>query len=106
MAYVTLPSWFWIIYYLFLFATIGTLVFTITKKEIVIFSLSVIFITITVYLVSLINWIGRTEGLNEFEYLKNQLQQGSFWSIFVVFGYGFLLVWWVIFIYKLGSVKR
>jgi hypothetical protein len=106
MVNVTLPSWFWITYYLFLLATIGTSIITITKKKMVILSVTVIFFTITVYLVSLINWIGRTKGLNEFEYLTAQLQQGSFRSILVVFGYGFLLFWWVMFIYKFRQLKR
>ena len=60
--------------------------------------IAIVFV-ITVPIVSLINSIGRGEGLNEFEHLLNQLQQGVIWSIYVVLGYLFLLAWWFVLIF-------
>ncbi|MEK5482028.1 hypothetical protein [Viridibacillus sp. FSL R5-0888] len=37
---------------------------------------------------------------NEFEHLVTQLQQGSFWSIYVIIAFLYLLVWWVMFLIK------
>jgi hypothetical protein len=55
---------------------------------------------VTVPLIGLISSIGRAEGLNEFEFLVNQLQQGSIWSIYTIIGCLYLLVWWVLFFKK------
>lgn len=97
----TFHNWFWIIYYLFLLTTLGTALFSVIRKKLE-RSLSVIaiFFTVTVPFIILISSIGRAEGLNEFEHLVNQLQQGSFWSIYTIIGYLYLLVWWVLFFKK------
>jgi hypothetical protein len=100
MSTETLPSWFWIIYYLFLFITLGTAIFSLIRKKIISLSIIAIVFTITVPIISLLNSIGRAEGLNEFEHLVNQLQQGSIWSIYAIIAYLYLLVWWVLFFNK------
>ncbi|MFJ7646869.1 hypothetical protein ACIQ1H_04925 [Lysinibacillus sp. NPDC097279] len=38
--------------------------------------------------------------MNEFEHLLIQLQQGYFWSIYVIIAYLYLLVWWGIFLFN------
>ncbi len=65
-------------------------------------SLSIVAIVfcVTVPIISLINCIGRLPGMNEFEYLIFQLQQGATWSIFTIVGYLYLLFWWVLFLLK------
>lgn len=73
MSTETLPTWLWIIYYLFLFITLGTIIFTLILKRNVRISLVAIIIIITVPIMSLLNSIGRKEGLNEYEYLISQL---------------------------------
>ncbi|WP_164669771.1 hypothetical protein [Virgibacillus doumboii] len=96
----TLPNWFWIIYCLLLLTTLITAIYSFAKKKMEGFSILAIVITVTVPVVSLINSIGRTEGMNEFEHLVSQLQQGAIWSVFVVLGYLFLLLWWISFLLK------
>lgn len=100
MSTVTLPAWFWIIYYLFLLSTLGTVVFSFIRKRLVGLSIIALFLVLTVPIVSLLNSIGREEGLNEMEYLFVQLQQGTIWSIYAFIGYLFLLVWWLLFLFK------
>jgi hypothetical protein len=100
MSTETLPSWFWIIYYLFLFITFGTAIFSLIRKKIISLSIIAIVFTITVLIISLLNSIGRAEGINEFEHLLKQLQQGSIWSIYAIIGHFYILVWWVLFFIK------
>nr|WP_113755649.1 hypothetical protein [Brevibacillus laterosporus] len=100
MSTETFPSWFWIIYYLFLFKTLKTAIFSLIRKRIRSLSIIAIVFTITVPIISLLNSIGRKEGLNEFEHLFNQLQQGAIWSIYVIIGYLYILVWWLFFFKK------
>ena len=42
--------------------------------------ISIVFV-VTVPIMSLLNSIGRGEGLNEFGHLLSQLQQGAIWSL-------------------------
>ncbi|WP_243291787.1 hypothetical protein [Bacillus sp. FJAT-47783] len=100
MYWETLPNWFWAIYYLFLFTTLGTAIFSFIKKKRNILSIVAIAFTVTIPIISLINSIGRPEGMHELEHLVSQLQQGAIWSIISIIGYLFLLVWWVLFLFK------
>lgn len=98
MHWETLPNWFWIIYYLFLLITLGASIFSVIRKKMKSLSILAIIFVITVPIISLINSIERPAGTNEFEYLINNLQQGFIWSIFIIIGYLFLLVWWLLFL--------
>lgn len=100
MQWETLPNWFWVIYYLFLLTTLGTAIFSVIRKKMISLSILTIIFAVTVPIISLINSIGRTEEMNEFEHLISQLQQGAIWSIFIIIGYLFLLVWWFLFLFK------
>ena len=100
MYWETLPHWVWIIYYLFLIATLGTAIFSVIRKKMISLSIITIVLIITVPIISLINSIGRAKGLNEFEHLVTQLQQGSIWSIYAIISFLYLLVWWVMFLIK------
>jgi hypothetical protein len=102
MHWETLPNWFWAIYYLFLLTTLGTALFSVIRKKMKSLSISILAIifAVTAPIISLINSIGRAEGMNEFEHLISQLQQGAIWSIFTIIAYLFLLVWWILFLLK------
>ncbi|QHA90863.1 hypothetical protein [Bacillus sp. N1-1] len=100
MEWDTLPSWFWVIYYLFLLTTLGTTIYSVVKRKMKGLSIVAILFTVTVPIIVLINSIGRAEGMNEFEHLVSQLQQGAIWSYFTSIGYLFLLLWWVLFLFK------
>lgn len=54
-------------------------------------------------MISAINSIGRVEGMDEFEHLVSELQQGAGWSIFAMIGYLFLVVWCFLFLVKSKS---
>lgn len=101
----TLPNWFWILYYLVLFITLGTAIACVVKKRMKGLSLTVIVFTFLVPIISLINSIGREEGKNEFEHLVSQFQQGAIWAIFVIIAYLFLFIWWVLFLLKSKAEK-
>ena len=101
----TLPNWFWTIYYLFLLVTLGTALLSVIKRKMSRLSFIAIVLTLAIPLVSLINSIGRPEEMNEFEYLVSQLQQGAIWSVFVMVGYLFLIVWWGLFLFKSKAMK-
>ncbi|WP_462405477.1 hypothetical protein [Gracilibacillus sp. Marseille-QA3620] len=101
----TLPNWFWTIYYLFLLVTLGTALLSVIKRKMSRLSFIAIVLTLTIPLVSLINSIGRPEEMNEFEYLVSQLQQGAIWSVFIMVGYLFLIVWCGLFLFKSKTKK-
>jgi hypothetical protein len=69
-------------------------------------SILAIIFAITVPIISLINSIGRVEGMNEFEHFISQLQQGAIWSLFTIIGYLFLLAWWVLFLFKIKTKNQ
>ena len=101
----TLPNWFWTIYYLFLLVTLGTALLSVIKRKMSRLSFIAIVLTLIIPLVSLINSIGRPEEMNEFEYLVSQLQQGAIWSVFIMVGYLFLIIWWGLFLFKSKAKK-
>lgn len=106
MNWETLPIWFWGIYYLFLFTTFLTAIISVIKRDKIVFSIVAIVFTVSVPIISLINSIGRTEGMNEFEHLISQIKQGAIWSIYTISGYLFLFVWWVLFLRKNRQVSN
>lgn len=106
MYWQTLPNWFWVIYYLFLFLTLLAGIFSITLRNLKFSSILSIILTITIPIFSLINSIGREEGIDEFEYLLNQLQLCSPWALYVFIGYLYLFIWWIIFFIKLIKEKN
>ncbi|MEJ8545913.1 hypothetical protein [Brevibacillus borstelensis] len=100
MSTVTLPAWFWAIYYVFLFATLVFALWSLAQKKMKRSSIAAVVFAIVVPLVSLVNSIGRAEGTHEFEHLVSQLQAGAIWSVFATAGYLYLLVWWFLFFRK------
>ncbi|ATP40508.1 hypothetical protein CSE16_10865 [Solibacillus sp. R5-41] len=104
MYWESLPKLFWIIYYLFLITTLGTAIFNVIRMKMISLSVITIVFTVSVPIISFANSIGREKGVNEFEHLVTQLQQGSFWSIFVIIAFLYLLVWWGMFLIK--NVKK
>lgn len=67
----TLPDWFWALYYLFFLATLGTAIFSVVKNKQRGLSILTIVFTVTIPIISLINSIGRVEGMNLNTYLVN-----------------------------------
>ncbi|MFD2212127.1 hypothetical protein [Metabacillus endolithicus] len=94
----TLPSWFWAVYYLFLLITLVAAIFSVLKRVNKSLSILGILITFSLPIIGLVNSIGRAEGMNEFEHLVSQIQQGAMWSIFTLIGFMFLFLWWVLFL--------
>jgi hypothetical protein len=72
---------------------LGAAIFIIMKRKLIGISFVTIKITVPVPIVSLLSSIDRGKGMSEFEHLVSQLQQSAIWSILVVIGYLFLLVW-------------
>lgn len=97
----TLPNWFWILYYLLLLITLGTAIFSVVKRKMTNLSMVAIVFTIIIPIITLANSMGRVEGMNEFAHIVSQIQQGALWSMIAIIGYLFLLVWWILFLFKL-----
>ena len=101
----TLPNWFWTLYYLVLLITVGAAIFYVVHRRLKGLSILAIVFALTIPVISIINSIGRTEGMDEFEYLVSQFQQGAIWTVFVIIGYLYLIVWWVLFLLKSKTIK-
>ncbi|WP_078379744.1 hypothetical protein [Sutcliffiella halmapala] len=106
MYWETLPSWFWFIYYLFLFATFGTAVSSLIKKRLVIYSFIVFVLVLTIPVNGMINGIERGPGLNELEHLIQSFQQREGWSLFIVTGFVILFIWWIVFFKVALGMRR
>ncbi|MGM7723689.1 hypothetical protein [Metabacillus sp. Hm71] len=105
MSTETLPAWFWLIYYSFLLITFGTVIYSLIRKRNIRMSITGIVFLMTVPVISLLGCIGRGEGQNEFEYIFAQFLQGAVWSIYVVIGYLFLIVWWFVSFFNNKNMK-
>ncbi|WP_242808326.1 hypothetical protein [Bacillus sp. N447-1] len=78
MAFESLPTGFWSIYYIFLLLAFVTALYSLFKKKEKWLSASVVFTTFLVPFVSLLYSIGRRpEGKNEAEHLIDELKRGE-----------------------------
>jgi hypothetical protein len=93
----TLPAWFWGAYYLFLLTTLSLTIYCILKNRIKKLSIANLLIIISSDPMWFIQSIGRMEG-TEFDYLMSQLAEGALWPIYVLFGFLFMVIWWVFFL--------
>lgn len=100
MYWETMPTWFWIGFYLFLLTTLATAILNIMSKKLKMLSIVAVVLTFSIPVVQIINSVGRSEGINEIEHWITQLQLGSFWAIYVLIGFIYLLAWWIIFCIK------
>ncbi|MBT2691681.1 hypothetical protein [Bacillus sp. ISL-55] len=87
---------FWIILYLLLMIIFVRAIYSVIKKKQVPLAMIAILVIISVPMVSLMNSIGRPLDMSEFEYLARELKQGALWAIFIIAGYLYLLVWFIL----------
>ena len=104
MSSVSLPIWFWVFYYLSLFTSLVLAISMFARKQRRTAATFVIFIVLTIPFISLINSIGRGEGMNEGEFLLEELYDGALWALYSVCGYLVLLWCWLKII--MYTVKR
>lgn len=104
MYWETLPNWVWIIFYLFLLASLGTAIYRFNQMKN--FSIITIIATVSIPITGIINSIDRAAGFNEFEHLVIHLQQGSIWAIYILIANLYLLVWLVLFFVKNRNKKQ
>lgn len=100
MYWVTLPAYFWIIYYTPLLIILTAAIFSIFKRKQNPLSSLTIILTLSMPIIGIINCIEREIGLNEWEHFLLQLQQGATWTIFTIFGHFFILIWFIFFLKK------
>ncbi len=106
MYWETVPNWVLIIYYIFILVSLGAALLNIIRFRTVVLSTVTLILALTIPIISIINSIGREIGVDEFEHFIAQLQQGAPWSIYVLLGYGFLVVWWVIYFIQRFNKRR
>lgn len=94
----TLPGWFWIIYYIFLCLSLISGMINWVRQRLSALSALTIILSLLVPTVSFVYTVGRTMGLNEFEYIFAQMKTRDIWAIFLTAGYLYLLVWWYFFV--------
>lgn len=99
----TIEPWVLMLYYLLLFLALGTSLFSIFKKRNTGFALISAIIVITIPPVSMVNTIGRSQNHNEFDHLLFSIQNGEMWSIYVILGYLFSILWLTFFIFSKRS---
>ncbi|WP_258535700.1 hypothetical protein [Bacillus sp. 03113] len=78
--------------------TLGASIYSLLKKQNRVLSALAIIFVVSIMLLGLRNSIGREVGHNEVEHLFFNLQQGSVWAFYVVIGYFYILIWWLVFL--------
>ncbi|MFD1019540.1 hypothetical protein [Thalassobacillus hwangdonensis] len=104
MYWETLPNGVWVIFYLFLLTTFATAVWNMVRKKMVILSILTIAVSITIPITGIFNSIGRHQGVNEFEHLVSELQQGAVWTVYIILGLLYLIAYWGLFMFKKNTL--
>ena len=94
MYWESLPSWIWAIYYILFLVTISVAVFSIIRNKLRKFSVLTVVITLMMPIIAFLNSVGRKEGIDEWQHLVMELQQGALWAIFILIAAIYLIVWW------------
>ncbi|AXI08636.1 hypothetical protein CUC15_06795 [Oceanobacillus zhaokaii] len=89
----TLPNWFWIIYYIFLFFSLVTGLIGLVRQWLSTLSAFTISLSLLAPLVSFVYSIQRSSGVTELEYLIAQLKTGDLWAIFITVIFLYLIAW-------------
>jgi hypothetical protein len=105
MYWETLPNWFFAIFYLFLLTTLGIAIWNLNRRKIVSLSIAVIVITISIPIIGVFNSVGRHKGMNEFEHLVSEMQQGAIWTFYIIIALLYLLFYWGMLVFKKKKFK-
>ena len=81
--------------------TIGVAIYNVSTQKTRRMYLLVIWVAITVPIVSILNSIVAPPELNEYQHLVNELHQGALWAWYASSGYLFLSVWWILLLLKI-----
>ncbi|KUP06202.1 membrane protein [Bacillus coahuilensis p1.1.43] len=100
MYWETLPQFVWVLFYLFLLSTIGLSIWNLRSKKRYKLALFTIVVTILIPIVGILNSMSRYEGMNELEYLISKLLEGEIWSLLVIIGLLYILVYWCMILFK------
>lgn len=100
MYWESLPSWIWAIYYILFLVMISVAVFSIIRNKLRKFSALTVVITLMMPIIAFLNSVGRKEGIDEWQHLVMELQQGALWAIFILIAAIYLIVWWGLFFFK------
>ncbi|WP_339228928.1 hypothetical protein NSQ77_03940 [Oceanobacillus sp. FSL K6-2867] len=94
----TLPAWFWVCYYIFLILTlISGIINWVRQVYSPLAAMTIIFSLLTP-LVGFVYSIGRTEGINELQYVLEQFKTRDMLSVFIILVHVYFGVWWFLFL--------
>ncbi|WP_042222169.1 hypothetical protein [Oceanobacillus manasiensis] len=92
----SLPSWLVWPYGLFILSTIGMAIWSISKKRMQDLAYPALAMAIITPIATIFYLIGRGAGVNEFEYIMQNVVKGDIMAIFIFALYGYLIFWWVV----------
>lgn len=55
-----------------------------------------IIVSISVLVIQIFNSMGRRDGMNELDHLFSRFEMGDTWAIFVIIGYMYIVIWWIV----------
>jgi hypothetical protein len=100
MVWETLPNWFWTIHHSLWLLTLCAGIFGLFQKRIRIESIILVIWLPTALLAEFSIAIGRGDGMNEFEWLFQEMMRGSFGAMYVLGHYVYIVFWWFLFFFK------
>ncbi|MGM7700308.1 hypothetical protein ACSVDE_01215 [Pseudalkalibacillus sp. Hm43] len=95
----TLPTWVWVMYFAYIIASMVVSFHAIRKKRLIVLSVLHIGFTITTPIIGFVHAIERIEG-NELNHLIRGLENFELWSVYVLVGYVYSFVWWILYLFK------
>lgn len=92
-----LPTYFWVGYYIFLFATIAGATHAINNQILPALSRLNIFVSFSIIFVGIFGKLGQSEGAGP-ENVVFGLATGKVWTLFFIASFLLILVWWIRFL--------
>ena len=102
----TLPTWFWVCYYIFLILTLISGVINWVRQVYSPLAAITIIFSLLAPLVGFVYSIGRSEGLNEIQYVLEQFKTRDTLSVFIILVHVYFVVWWFLFLDTWKWIKK
>lgn len=93
-----MPSWVWVMYYLFLLLTLISAFYSCFRGRLLYWAYATIIVSLLVPIVGLLFRAQRTESVNELAYLFSQLGNGDIWAVLITLCLVYVGLWCVLFI--------
>ncbi|CDQ40791.1 hypothetical protein M948_17945 [Virgibacillus sp. CM-4] len=90
---VSLPTWIWVFYFIFLVFTLTTALISNFKNRSISYAYTAIILSFAAPLFSFLFSVGRPEGVHSISYVFSQIWNGNLFALAIVLANIYLLFW-------------